>query len=105
MARGSYCGRWVHPSLCFLAECLVAGFCRFTQYDVESNEALAEAVEKSVLPRRPRLLDGDGSLQICEQCNGRDGPAVRVGVGSVSVSGTWAHRPFGGDACRGGLHV
>ena len=55
----TYCARWKQRSDCFLAECLVAGECRFVAYDQESNDAFDEALRKS-MPRRPRLLDDDG---------------------------------------------
>ena len=93
------CGRWVNRSSCFMAECLVAYECQFSDYDKETNEAFFEAVEKSVSVR-PRILDDDGRVQLCEQCNGEDGKAVEIGIGSLTVSMVWAHNAFDSGVCR-----
>ena len=95
----TYCGRWIQRSACFLAECLVAGECRFTAYDQESNDAFDEALRKS-LPKRPRLLDDDGRIQLCELCNNDDGKAIEIGAGDISVSRVWAHNAFDSGVCR-----
>ena len=94
-----YCGRWFNTAACNLnlAECLLADECAFVQYDAEANVAFLEAVEKTNL--RPRLLDFDGSVQICEQCNGNG--AVVIGVMSLVVKRIWAHNAFDSGVCRG----
>ena len=94
----AYCERWIRRSACLLAECLVAGECRFSAFDQESNDAFLEAMEKS--RHRPRLLDDDGRIQLCEQCNNDDGKAIEIGIGSISVSSVWAHDAFGSGVCR-----
>ena len=94
----AFCARWINRSACHLAECLVAGECRFSSFDQETNDALEEALEKST--RRPRLLDDDGGIQLCEQCNNDDGKAVEVGVGEIQVSRIGAHNAFGSGVCR-----
>ena len=85
-------------SACLLAECLVADECQFRAYDQESNDAFDEALEKS--KRRPRLLDDDGRIQLCEQCNNDDGKAIEIGINSIRVSRVWAHNAFGSGICR-----
>ena len=94
-----YCARWFNSSACTvkLAECLIAEECAFAQYDAEANVAFLEAVHKTAF-RRPRLLDFDGSVQICEQCNGPG--AVVIGVMSLSVERVWAHNAFDSGVCR-----
>ncbi len=94
----AYCGRWRQRSACRLAECLVAGECRFGAYDQESNAAFEEALEKS--RRRTRILDDDGRIQLCEQCNNDDGRAVEVGIDGIRISQVWAHNAFGSGVCR-----
>ena len=93
------CGRWLRRSDCLLAECLVAGECRFGAYDQESNDAFDEALRKSV-SKRPRLLDDDGGIHLCEQCNNDDGRAIEIGAGSLRVSRVWAHNAFDSGVCR-----
>lgn len=95
----SYCGRWRRRSDCPLAECLAAGKCRFGAYDQESNDAFDEALRKS-MSKRPRLLDDDGSIQICEQCNNDNGKAVEAGAEGIRVSTVWAHNAFDSGVCR-----
>ena len=94
----AFCARWINRSACRLAECLVAGECGFSSFDQETNDALEEALEKSM--RRPRLLDDDGRVQLCEQCNNDDGKAVEIGAGEIRVSKIWAHNAFGFGVCR-----
>ena len=95
----AYCGRWLQRSACHLAECLVACECRFSSYDQESNDAFNEAMRKS-MPNRPRLLDDDGGIQLCEQCNNDDGRAIEIGEGNIRVSRVWAHNAFDSGVCR-----
>ena len=92
------CGRWIRRSACLLAECMVAGECLFNSLDQESNDAFNEALEKS--KRRPRLLDNDGGIQLCEQCNNDDGKAIEIGVDGIRVSQVWAHNAFDSGVCR-----
>ena len=95
----AFCGRWIQRSACLLAECLVASECRFSSYDPESNDAFDEALRKS-MPNRPRLLDDDGRIQLCEQCNNDDGKAIEVGIDGIRVSQVWAHNAFDSGVCR-----
>ena len=94
----AYYGRWIRRSACILAECLVAGECRFSTYEQESNDAFNEAVEKS--RHRPRLLDDDGRIQLCEQCNNDDGKAIEIGLDGIGMSRVWAHNAFDSGVCR-----
>jgi hypothetical protein len=94
----AYCGRAMQHSPCFLAECRVAGECRFSSFDSESNDAFNEALDKSM--PRPRLLDDDGGIQLCEQCNSDDGKAVEIGIDGIRTSRVWAHNAFDSGVCR-----
>ena len=94
----TYCGRWKQRSDCRLAECLVAGKCRFSAYDQESNDAFDEALRKSI--PKTRLLDDDGGIQLCEQCNNDDGKAIEIGIDGIRVSRVWAHNAFDSGVCR-----
>ena len=49
---------------------------------------------------RPPLLDDDGRLQLCEQCNNDDGKSVEITADSISVRRVWAHNAFHSGACR-----
>ena len=97
-----HCGRWIRRSACRLAECLVAGECLFRVYDQETNDAFNEAFNEALgkSRRRPRLLDDDGRIQLCEQCNNDDGKAVEVGIDGIRVSRVWAHNAFDSGVCR-----
>ena len=84
-----HCGRWIRRSACRLAECLVAGECLFRVYDQETNDAFNDAFNEALgkSKRRPRLLDDDGRIQLCEQCNNDDGKAVEVGLTASGCPG------------------
>ena len=106
-ASDNLCGRFFRRpgwAGCYwgLAECLLAGKCAFTDFDDETNKAFAEALESTKRMHCPRILDQDGGVQMCEQCNNADGKAVEVrGDGSLSVNRVWAHKPpFGAACCR-----
>ena len=94
------CSRWVSRSACFLIECKIAESCTYWQYDEETNEALQEAINKHMSMGRPRLLDADGSLQGCEQCESQDGRSIVIGPDTISVTKAWAHNAFGKGVCR-----
>ena len=94
------CTRWVSRSACLLIECKIAESCKYWQFDDETNEALREAASKHMNMGRPRLLDADGSLQRCEQCENQDGMSVVIGAHSISVTRVWAHNAFGQGVCR-----
>jgi len=93
------CSRWVSRSACLLVECKIADSCRYWEFDDETNEAFLEAIDKTTRAR-PRLLHPDGEIQFCEQCNGTDGKAVKIGIGTISVSMIWAHNAWDSGICR-----
>ncbi len=95
----TYCGRWMQRSACILAECLFDGQCAFNDFEPETNAAFNEALDKSK-PPRPRLLDDDGSIQLCEQCNNDDGKAIEIGTDGIRVYRVWAHNAFDSGVCR-----
>lgn len=97
---GTYCGGVRFPERCPLAECLVTGACAFADYDNKTNEAFAEAADKTLFSRRRRILDEDGRVQLCEQCNGDDGRAVQIHDHGLQVRGIWTHDAFGSGVCR-----
>ena len=79
----------------------MAGVCAFPfPSDEAIDRAFNEALESHKRSRRPRILDEDGRIQMCEQCNNDDGKAVEIEANSLSVSRVWAHKPFGGETCR-----
>ena len=83
-----------------LAECLVTGICAFPYpCDDTTDRAFVEALESHRRSRFPRILDKDGGIQMCEQCNNDDGKAVEIGVSSLSVHRLWVHKPFGRETC------
>lgn len=94
------CSRWVSRSACILVECKIAEICRYWDYDDETNEVFLDAIDKHTSMRRPRLLDAEGSLQRCEQCENQDGRSIVIGPGTLSVLRTWAHNAFGQGVCR-----
>ena len=96
------CPRWFNRNVsdCSLAECLVAGACDFADFDKFTNIAFGKAMESELQSHRPRILDADGGVQMCEQCNDEDGKAVIIGDGSLSVSRVWAHNAFNSGICR-----
>lgn len=94
------CSRWVSSKACLLVECKIADSCRYWEFDDETNEAFLEAIDKTMMSLRPRLLHQDGEIQFCEQCNGTDGKAVEIGIGTVSVRMLWAHNAWDSGICR-----
>ena len=94
------CSRWVSRSACFLIECRIGESCTYWQFDDEANEAFQEAIDKHMSMGLPRLLDADGSLQRCEQCENQDGRAILIGPDTISVTRVWAHDAFGRGVCR-----
>ena len=97
------CSRWVNRTACVLVECKIAEGCRYGEFDGETNAAFEEAVNRHSSVGRPWLLDDDGAVQRCEQCNGQDGRAVEFGPGdpfALAVRRQWAHDAFGEGVCR-----
>ena len=96
------CSRWVNGSACFLIECRIAESCRYWDFDDETNKVFADAIDKHT-SRRRRLLDDDGAVQRCEQCNNQDGRSIEFGFDgpfTLAVRGMWAHDAFGQGVCR-----